>query len=249
MQQPRSCKALPAAVLCLAALAFCPRSLAQEETPQEPRQRTALKAVKFADVAGMVDLVRVVGVDVAVDPKRRLVVLHGPDSQMQTAIDLIDALDTPEPPWGIELLVHLVAASREPTDSSNLPAGLKSSLAELTELVGYRGFEVIDTIVLFATTDAGSAEVRGPVRDGSIFDVGFDRATVVYGEPKNSVLFENLSISAVAADIQLRTNVKVPEGHMVLIGKSSLRGTGEDKDLVMAIEIRLKATWPRDKDG
>lgn len=246
MQRPRSCKAFPAAVLCLAALALCPPSVAQEEDTHEPPQRTVLKAFKFADVTYLADLVQVVGVNVAVDPKRRIVVLRGPDSQLQTAIELIDALDTPEPPWGIELLVHLVVASREPMDSPDLPANLESALAELSELVGYHGFEVVDTIVLHATTDAGSAEVRGPVRDGAIFDVGFDRATVVYGEPKNSVLFENLSISAPAEDIRLRTNVKVPEGHTVLIGKGSIRGTEGNKDLVMAIEIRL--TLPRDKD-
>jgi hypothetical protein len=248
MQRPRSCKAFPAALLCLVALAFCPPSVAQEEDTGQPVARTALKAVKFIEVADIVDMVKMVGVDAAVDPKRKLVVLHGPDSKMQNALALIDALDTPEPPWGIELLVHLVAASRQPVDAPDLPAHLKTALAEVTELFGYRGFELIDTIFLFATTDTGSARVRAPVRDGAIFDVSFDRATVLYGEPKHSVSFENLSISAVGTDnVQLRTHVKVPEEHTVLIGKTGPQRAGEDRDLVLAIETRLKATW--DTDG
>ena len=104
----------------------------------------------------------------------------------------------------------------------------------------------VDTIFLFATTDAGSAGLRAPVRGGDIFDVGFERATVVYGEPKSSVLFENLSVSSAASDIRMHTNVEVRDGHKVLIGKSSLRSGDQDRDLILVIEIRLKASWPPD---
>ncbi len=253
MPTPKSCKAFTQTAFSLAILASCLTAVAQEAVPPEDSMerapRTAIKAVKYADVAAIEPLVELVGVDVAVDPKRKLLVIRGPNSIMDTAIALIDALDTPEPPWGIELLVHLVAASKEPAAGQGIPADLEAALAELTELFGYRGFELVDTVFLFASTDAGSARVRAPVRDGGIFDVGFDGARVIYGEPKHSVLFENLTIQAIAADIDLQTNVEVKEGHKVLIGKSSLRGAGEDKDLVLVIEIRLKATWPRDSEG
>lgn len=248
MPTPRFCNVLAMAVLSITLLTpTLPAFGQQEEAPEPPR--TVLKAVKFADVTEVPELIGVLGFDVAVDPKRKLVVLHGPNAKMETALKLIDALDTPEPPWGIELLVHLVSASRQPVDGPGVPADLEAALSELSEIFSYRGFKLIDTVFLFATTDSGSAQVKAPVGDGTVFDVGFDRATWIYGEPRHSVRFENLSVSAAAANIYLHTNVEVPEGHKVLIGKSSLEGAARDTDLVLVIEIRLKATWPRDADG
>ena len=134
-------------------------------------------------------------------------------------------------------------------DGAGVPADFEPALTEIKDRFGYRSFNLIDTIFLFATTDSGSARVRAPVSDGGVFDVGFDRATWIYGEPKSSVLFENLSIVAMAAEISLHTNVKVPEDHKVLIGKSSLRGAGLETDLVLVIETEVKATWPQDTGG
>ncbi len=245
MPLPRSCNALWIAVLSTVSLALCFPTTA-EEKPADPPFRTVIKAVKFADVSAMVDLIKVIGFDVAVDPKRKLVVLHGPNTRMETAIKLVDALDSPEPPWGIELLVHVIKASPEPFDGPDLPPDMRTPLAEISELFGYRGFELVDTVLLVATTDAGSARARAPLRGGGMVDVGFERATVLYGEPKHSVLFENLSFNAIDADVLLQTNVEVREGHKVLIGKSSLRGG--DHDLVLVIEIELQATWPRDEE-
>ena len=243
MSIPKFSKILSLIGLGLMALALAPSMLADEDPPSP--QRTVVKATKYLDVTDIVGLVELVEVGIAVDPKRRLVVLRGPASKIDNAIKLIDALDTPEPPWGIELLVHLVRASRVSADVEGTPADLEPSLSELGELFGYRTFKWVDTLYLFATTDLGSARVVAPVRDGGMFEVAFDRATVLYGEPKNSVRFENLSISAPLAEIVMHTNLDVREDHQVVIGKSSLKGTGSDEDLVFVVEIRLKIA-PRD---
>ncbi len=242
MPTRRFFETIMATILCLGIPTLAVSAFAEEEEAPEPL-RTVIKAVKFADVTALPELVGVLGYDVAVDSERKLVVLHGPNATMETAIKLVDALDEPEPPWGIELLVHLVSASRDTVDGSGVPEDLEESLSEVSEIFGYRSFELVDTVFLFATTASGSARVHAPVRDGSVFEIGFERATWLYGEPKHSVRFENLRVSAPAANIQLHTNVEVPEDHKVLIGKSSLRGADRDEDLVLVIEIRLRATW------
>lgn len=241
MRTPKSSKAIATAAICIAALVSGVPAAAQEEPSASP-PRTVIKALKHVDVATIGHLVELVDIQVAAEPHKNLVVLRGPDSKMETAIKLLDALDHPEPRWGIELMVHLVSAFKEPVSGSGVPADLESALAELTELFGYRGFELVDTVFLYSTTGAGRAGVSAPVRDGGTFQVSFDQAKVIYGEPKQWVRFENLTIRAKGAEIELATNVEVLEDHKVLIGKSSLRG--QDSDLVLVIEARLKAPQP-----
>jgi hypothetical protein len=242
MQTPKSSKALSIAVLALAALTLCLPAVAEDEG-QAP-WRTVIKTTKYASVADIAKMVKVVDVVVAVDAATNQIFIRGPEANIETAIKVIEALDSPEPRWGIELMVHLVRASKDPVDSPAIPDDMKAAISELAELFNYRGFELVDTVFLRATADAGAAQVSTPLRDGGSFGVAFDTATVIYGEPKHLVRFKNLTLSSPSARIEIRPNGEVGEGHKVLIGKSSLHDAGVDADLVLIIEAKLKETWP-----
>ena len=126
---------------------------------------------------------------------------------------------------------------------------MEAALDELTELFSYRSFHLLDTVLVRTTADAGRAGVNAPLRDGGAFRLSFDTATVIYGEPKHLVRFENLHLAVDSAEIEIRTNVEIREGHKVLIGKSSIRGSEANPDLgdlVLVIEARLKETWAPD---
>lgn len=228
-------------------------SFAQEAEVNEANKttkappRTVIKAFKYADVKDLKPLVEVVGVAVEVDPKRRLMVLRGPAGELDTALKLVEALDTPEPSWGVDLYVHVIEASMDGDGAAEMPQDLKAAFADLTELRGYGGYELVDTLFLHAAQGSGRSALNTAIGGRAKINIRFDQLRILYGEPKHMIRFEDLSIESVEAGIDLHTNVELPDGHKLLIGKSSSRG--DDPDLILVIEARLKDAWPPGTGG
>lgn len=222
--------------MLLACLVVGLAASAQEEEPP----RTVIKMLRYVDAVDLLDVVRMLEVQVTLQEEHNALVLRAPDRRLQVALEAIEALDSPLGPT-LELRGYILAASRD-GESEALPDDVGAASARLAELFGYRGFRLLDTVFL-RVREGSEAWVEGSLpNDGggrAQYSFGFRKGKVIpafeEGE-KVQIRLDRLTFSQQGKN-KLVTNVEVDEGQTVVVGKAQLEGVEAALILVIKMEI------------
>ena len=257
--QPFSTYSLPSRVTRLAtSLAFfflvAVPALAEDET-ETAKPRTVIKATMHVDVSEVESVLGLLDVDFALKPDQNLIVVRGEDYAVETAMKVIDALDTPRPT--IELNVYVVAASHQ--GKTEVPAHLEAAVGQLKTVFGYSGFQLLDTVALrvlegrYGRADGGIRLGEDDGRTG--YSLSFQKASVVPENGDLKIRLKGLKFN-VDGDAKvggmlrpvranLMPDVQIREGQKAVVGSSTPQGVGDT--LILIIEAKAPR-GPQDND-
>ncbi len=223
------------AAVALLALTALPAIAEEAAEPEKPR--TVIKATMHIEVSEAEPVLGLLDVNFALKPDQNLIVLRGDSYEVETAIKVIDALDTPRPM--IDLHVYVLAASKQ--GSANVPEGLVEAVDRLQSLFGYSGFQLLDRITLRVLEGRrGQAEggfLLGEDKTRAGYHFGFDKVSV---EPRDS--FNNIRIKRLQFNVSgslqagLMTDVAIREGQKAVIGSSTPQGS--EDTFVLIVEAK-----------
>jgi len=244
--------------LLLAALLIAAPVVAQ----QKDAPTTKVVTLKYADPEQMKALVRMYGVDIGANPfpnpGLRAVSLRGTPEQIAAAEAAIKQYDVP--PKTIELVVHFVVGTNQPTPNAPpVPPEVREVINQLKGTFTFKDYSMLDTLTL--RTRAGShAHTSGIVSGGSpprLSQFSIDRAYVSEdGTIRIDRMQAGLRIptgrtpagqtskggSEPANQVQylntgIEQDVDVKEGQKVVVGRASL--DGPEKALFLILTARV----------
>jgi hypothetical protein len=179
---------------------------------------------------------------------------------LQSAEELIRRYDVPAMSVGqnhdFEVVAYILVAGRAPVTGEALPADLEGVAKQLKETFGYIDVKLIDSALEHAR-EGRDALVKGNVNglsDGATqpssyemthrlirYEPGAQKGSIaLYGfQFKLKVAYMTSSQTVSVAqwqDVVFQTDLNIPEGQSVVVGKSKV-GT-EDKSLVLVVKAR-----------
>jgi len=244
--------------LLLAALLIAAPVVAQ----QKDAPTTKVVTLKYADPEQMKALVRMYGVDIGANPfpnpGLRAVSLRGTPEQIAAAEAAIKQYDVP--PKTIELVVHFVVGTNQPTPNAPpVPPEVREVINQLKGTFTFKDYSMLDTLTL--RTRAGShAHTSGIVSGGSpprLSQFSIDRA---YVSDDGTIRIDHMQAglriptgrtpasqtskggSEPANQVQylntgIEQDVDVKEGQKVVVGRASL--DGPEKALFLILTARV----------
>src|SRR6185437_11991153 len=185
------------------------------------------------------------------------IVLYGRKDQVDAAIEAIKRLDVPPAPvQDIEVTAYLITASMGPNTESAppLPDGLNAVLTQLKDLFHYRGYRLLDSLVVRSLSgSSGSVDGVTSAPDSSVhaktmYSFSFGKATLL-GEKDRTIHLQGLRLdlrspySSGPSQIQyassgIRTDVDIREGQKVVVGKAST-ASGGDGALILVLSAKV----------
>ncbi len=186
-------------------------------------------------------------------------VLSGSKEQVAAFEEIIKQLDVPQAPeQNIQTTVYMVVATQA-LSSAAIPAELDPVVTQLKSLFPYKGYRLLDSFVLRSRSGQG-AEASGFVPSAQssasqmIYQSRFSRATVdtkVDASDKGRIIrFNGLRLGMRVptptgtggqvnyVDVGINTDVDVPEGKKVVVGKTSAV-EGPDSALILVISAKV----------
>jgi type II secretory pathway component GspD/PulD (secretin) len=231
--------------LLILALAMAPLR-AQSQTNSEERVARIVH-LKYVNPNAVRYLVQPFGASVTADEKMMVVTLNGPRSLVDAAEAAVKQLDVPSAAQkDVDLTVYFVVGSDEATPTgSPIPPDLQSTVAALKQTFPFKSYSLLDALSIRSL--AGSAaEVSGRLSGNRITDFSVRSVTV---EPEGTTL----KLERVRAHLRVpmteggKTNyvdtgidaelVGVKEGQKLVIGRSSLEGSGKALFLVLIARV------------
>jgi type II secretory pathway component GspD/PulD (secretin) len=200
------------------------------------------------------------GTGVLVTSDNEHLILSGPKDAVNGFEEIIKQLDVPAPvKKNIETTVYMIVASTQASASSTIPAQLDPVVTQLKAVFAYKGYRLLDSFVL-RSRDGERGDTSGfvpPLPDTNvsasnkiIYQFKYSRVTTSGNDKERLVRFDRISlgmkvpvsmntkgdISYVEAGIS--TDVDVPEGKKVVVGKTSAV-EGSDSALILVISAKV----------
>jgi hypothetical protein len=182
-------------------------------------------------------------------------VLSGPKEQVAALEEIVKQLDVPPAPGqNIQTTVFMIVATQAQS-SGVMPSELDPVVTQLKSLFPYRGYRLLDSFVLRSRSGQG-AEASGFVPSAQsassqmIYQSRFSRATVDMNDKSRIIRYNGLKLGMRVptptgtggqvnyVDVGINTDVDVPEGKKVVVGKTSAV-EGPDSALILVISAKV----------
>jgi type II/III secretion system protein len=182
-------------------------------------------------------------------------VVSGSKEQVAAFEEIIKQLDVPQAPeQNIQTTVYMVVATQAQS-SGVMPTELDSVVTQLKSLFPYKGYRLLDSFILRSRSGQG-AEASGFVPSAQattsqmIYQSRFSRATVDASDKGRIIRFNGLRLGMRVPtptgaggqvnylDVGINTDVDVPEGKKVVVGKTSAV-EGPDSALILVISAKV----------
>ena len=236
---------LVAGVLALAALPAAAHAKAQESSANAAQESpsTVIKRLAYRDAGEMLKHIGMLRIRASVDDVSNSLIITGEADQVDTAVQLLEALDNAgDTDRSYELVVTILRATPEGT--VDVPARLRDVVTRLAAIFPYEGYTVED--VIMARTSVGrpvSAEGTVVGRDRYSFKIGEIRA-VDDPSGERRLFLSNLSFTLLARDADvirasLDTSVELREKQIVVVGKATTQSSSSNGlgALVLLVEL------------
>jgi hypothetical protein len=180
---------------------------------------------------------------------------------LKSAEELIQRFDLPEMSVAqnhdFEIVAHILAASRDPSADVTLPKDLEDAAKQLKETFGFTDVTLVDSAIEHCR-EGRDAFTKGNVSglsDGatqpSTYEMTHRMVRYEPGTKKGSITLYGFQFKMHLAylpagqtagptqwqDVTFQTDINIPEGQSVVVGKSKI-GT-EDKSLVLVLQVRM----------
>ena len=191
------------------------------------------------------------GTGVIVSSDNERIILSGPKDAVASLEEIVKQLDVVKK--DVETTVYMIVAHSQPANAAPLPPELDPVVKQLKGVFSYKGFKLLDSFVLRSRDGQGadtSGFVPGPeASHKSIYQFKYNRMGVQSADSSHLIRFDGLKfglrvpsingkgdVSYVEAGIS--TDVDVPEGKKVVVGKTSAV-EGADSALILVISAKV----------
>lgn len=208
--------------------------------------RTVLYTTEYLNVSELQSILYLLDAEVVTKPSLNIVAARSEDETvLQTIEEIIATLDVPPVPVpNIELTAQILTTAGS-ASSEAVPARIGD---ELQRLFGHRDFSVLDTIFLQIGDGSGGRVEGSFTGEGTAIPTGyqfyFDSVQILPGKEKQRLRLEALTFEVTGENATglrravLRTDVELPDGHRMVVGKATPRGT--DETLVVVIQATVQ---------
>jgi hypothetical protein len=238
-----------------AALTFAALTSAQDNADKVATPK--IIPVRYVNVNHLRELVAIPNVSVKADDQMRVLVVSGRPDAVAAIEEMVKKLDVPTTaePTGpsFELTGYLVTGANQ-SRTDDVPADLTVVVKQLHSLFAYKGYRVMETLVMRASpttpghsTNASTSGIL-PGTNSEYF-LAYSAATVPAG-PTRSIRLSGLYLNirtptaerdkegkVVTRDVGIRTDVDLPEGQKVVVGKSNYSGADDALILVLSVKF------------
>ena len=195
------------------------------------------------------------GTGVVASTDNEHVILTGPKEAVTGFEEVVKQLDVMKK--DVETTIYMIVATPQPSNAAPLPRELDPVVAQLRGVFSYKGFKLLDTFVLRSRDGQGadtsgfvpSAEATG---QNSVYQFRYQRIGVQAADGGGHLIrFDGLKFSLrvpvptnkegsqyMYVDSGINTDVDVPEGKKVVVGKTSAVA-GVDSALILVISAKV----------
>ena len=245
--------------IIMAALALCASGAFGEEK-QVPESEWASKMIKLEHInpSSVYDLFRRLPGNLQTDSELGLMVVYGPPSTLEFVEEAVKQLDMPSGSENrnVEITAYLVGASRGGDSGSKAPPLLRPVFDQLRERFPYQGYRLLETTALrlrprpqepsrisglisdLAVEGASPASYEFSVRLNAIQSTSSGHtisAGYVWLEAKIPVRTSAGSLNY--SQIQIQTQMNLPAGKTIVVGKAGVQGVVDGIFLVLQANV------------
>ena len=243
--------------IIMAALALCATGAFGEEK-QTPEGDWVTKMLKLEHINpnSVYELLRNLPVSLRTDSELGLLVVHGPPSMVEFVEKTVKQLDVPSRSENrnVEITAYLVGASRAGDSGGELAPLLRPVVEQLRERFPYQGYQLLETASVRLRSRERSA-ISGLIPDLAV--EGADPASYEFGVRLNAIQptpsGHTISVNEIAlrasipvrtsagsltdSRIQIQTQMDLPAGKTVVVGKAGVQGVVDGIFLVLQANI------------
>ena len=207
---------------------------AQLKPPADPTWPTRVYSIRYVDYRYIWNLLSPIGVQVAGEPNLNAISVRGPEKTLVAVDDIIKRFDVPgNAPKNVDLTVYVVLGSSE--GEENMPAALRSVVDQLRNVMTYKTYRVLDTIIARGTEGSNiqTSGVMSKLAETDRLQAEYDfRVTArVAGEGADETIhLDNLRFTTkvftsdnLAQTLNIGTSLDVKKGQQVVVGKATMR--------------------------
>ncbi len=184
------------------------------------------------------------------------VILSGPKDAVAGFEEIVKQLDVPAPvKKDVETTVYMIVASADAVDAAPLAAELDPVVKQLKTIFNYKGFRLLESFVL-RSRDGEQGETNGflppienlPPGNKISYHFNYSKVSIDGGDSARVARFDRLRLNVrvpiatssgtTTIDASIATDVDVPEGKKVVVGKTSaMEGLGSALILVISAKV------------
>jgi hypothetical protein len=210
-----------------------------------PDSPTRVFAIKYVDSRAIQKLLEPFGVPVALEPRLSAIAVKAPEKTLDAIEEVIKRFDIPaNTPKRIEITAYLVLGSVQ-TEPDSIPATLKPVIDQLRNVMAYKSYRVLDTILATgkegdqmsefgSTAKLSDADATSP--QYSFFAIP---RTVTGQGAEQSVHLDDLRLELNLKDRgvtgRIGTSVDVKKNQQVVIGKTTL----QDRAMFLILSAKI----------
>lgn len=226
---------------------------ASQKTAPEAQFRSKVIPLKYVDPNRVVHLLGPLGAAMVADDKMKVITVTGNASTVDVVEEAIKKLDVPPPPArSLDITAYFLLGTRQSVEGANVPKELDEVINQLKHVLSYQGFRLLDS-ALIRTMDGESASVSGVANsegEKADFHFGFNHVQIIQDGKATTIRFRDLNFAmerpVVTKDLvtpqpktsaQIRTDIDLPEGLKVVVGKTSFYTP--DNALVLVLTAKV----------
>jgi hypothetical protein len=228
----------------------CSRVIHAQPAATEPQVQRVI-TIKNGNMQGIVRTLHELTNNVHVGSSdNEHLILSGPKDTVAGFEEIIKQLDVaPVAKKNIETTVYMVVASLQASSGATVPAELDPVVKQLKGVFNYKSFRLLDSFVL-RSRDTEKAVTNGfltpldttlPAGTKISYQFQYGRVSLDGSEANRVIRYDNLRLGIRlpgANDIGISTDVDVPEGKKVVVGKTSAI-EGSDGALILVISAKV----------
>ena len=254
----RKNRVIPWAIIATFVILTVPARGQEKETSQVPLdtgQGSKMIQLKYIDPSRLTGLLRQVFTSIGENDQMKVIIVQGTKAKIEAVEEIVKTLDVPQPPVkDVELTAYFLAASPQQTPASDLPLELNEVATQLKKLLNFRSFRLLNT-TLVRVRDGERVLMHGAAGQppsGANFSLVIDRVDIGAGQKGPTIHMHNLSFSIMETPIpgeakpasttelnraEIRTDIDVPEGQKVVVGKTSFEMSDNAVVLVLTAKV------------
>ena len=235
----------------------------EKETAQRPADHGMILKIiqtKYVDPGRLRALLLPFAQGIFVNDKMKVLTVTDTPARVEIVEEAIKKLDVPPPrAKNVEVTAYFLLAKRRAAETADLPPALKEVLAELKNVLNYQGFSLLNTAIVRTQDDEGAnvEGVAGGDNPTDTFQLGFQRLNIEAGESSAVIRLTNLdfriqdngrheqkdstglsiSTGAPATLAQIHTDIDIPVGQKVVVGKTAFGSPDNALVLVLTAQV------------
>lgn len=228
------------------------KQASQKSAPGAPSVKVI--PLKYVDPSRVANLLGYLAAKLVADDRLKVLTVTGDASLVEAVEEATKKLDVPPPAArSLDITAYFLLGTRQSVEAANVPKELDEVINQLKRVLSYQGFRLLDS-ALIRTMDGESASVSGVANsqgEKADFHFGFNHVQILQEGKATTIRFRDLNFAMVGPErsvetketeqpktsAQIRTDIDLPEGLKVVVGKTSFYTP--DNALVLVLTAKV----------